>query len=96
MIITQIQITGEKTAQLKKMALSRNVSMAELIRQSIDLTVKSGNIVDVDERRQRAIAAARRFRSDIRALALSQDKYLAEAFDKVNLFIIVRFSKLEV
>ncbi|TAN42084.1 MAG: CopG family transcriptional regulator [Nitrospirae bacterium] len=82
MIRTQIQLTEGQAAQLKKVASLRHISMAELIRQSINITVKSENIVDMDERMKRAIAAAGRFRSGIKDLSEKHDKHLSEAFGK--------------
>jgi len=82
MVRTQIQLTEDQVTMLKKMALVRHTSMSELIRQAVDLLVKSGNIIDIEERRERAIAAAGLFHSGVHDLSANHDKYLAEAFNK--------------
>jgi len=38
-------------------------------------------LVDIEERRKRALAAAGRFSSGLRDLSTEHDKYLAEAFE---------------
>ncbi|MDO9288270.1 MAG: hypothetical protein Q7T83_05720, partial [Thermodesulfovibrionales bacterium] len=60
---------------------SRHLSVAELIRQSVDNMIKSASFVDIEERRRRALAAVGRFSSGLRDLSREHDKYLAEAFE---------------
>lgn len=80
MVRTQIQLTKEQANALKKLALSRHLSIAELIRQAVDSFIKSSAVIDIEERKKRAIAAAGRFHSGISDLSTAHDKYLAEAF----------------
>jgi predicted transcriptional regulator len=80
MVRTQIQLTEEQANALKKLALSRHLSIAELIRQAVDSFIKSSAVIDFEERKKRALAAAGRFRSGISDLSTAHDKYLAEAF----------------
>lgn len=80
MIRTQIQLTEEQLDALKKMAMAYNLSMAELIRQAINAMVKSGIIIDIEERRKRAIAVAGRFHSGLRDISSKHDKYLNEVY----------------
>lgn len=82
MIRTQIQLPEEQVAFLKKIAAAEQKSMAELIRQSIELLAKTKYNVKEKERRKRAMAAAGRFRSGVKDLATSHDSYLAEVFGK--------------
>jgi len=82
MVRTQIQLTKEQVIKLKKMSSARHISMAKLIRQAIDQNVRYGDIVDIDERIQRAISAAGRFRSGLKDLAKKHDQYLGDAFGK--------------
>lgn len=82
MIRTQIQLPEEQVAMLKEIAAAENKSMAEIIRQSVDLLAKARSGGGEKERRRRAMAAAGQFRSGVKDLAASHDAYLAEAFDK--------------
>jgi hypothetical protein len=81
MIRTQIQLTEEQLRRLKALAAARGLSVAELIRQSVD-TVASAGAVDAQTRRQRAIAVAGRFRSGKRDVSAEHDRYLAEAWQR--------------
>ena len=77
MIRTQIQITERQARTLKKLALRRGVSMAELIRQAID-TITEGD--DEAARWRRATAAIGRFCSGRSDISERHDDYLAEDF----------------
>ena len=78
MVRTQIQLTEEQARSLKRLAASRQVSIAELIRQGVDTVLRSNTGIDLDEKRRRAIAAAGRFRSGQRDISEKHDKFLAE------------------
>ncbi|NVM56792.1 MAG: ribbon-helix-helix protein, CopG family [Desulfobacterales bacterium] len=80
MIRTQVQLTEEQARALRDLASARQVSVAELIRQSVDALIRSLGEVDIKERRRRAIAAAGRFRSGASDISAKHDEYLAEAF----------------
>ena len=80
MVRTQVQLREEQVRALKKLASARGVSMAELIRQSVDALIRSSRGVDPEERRRRAIAAAGRFRSGASDVSSEHDRHLAEAF----------------
>jgi len=82
MIRTQIQLTEEQMLRLKALAAKRGVSLAELIRQSVDAfsTVMGGT--DPETRRKRAIAVIGRFRSGKRDVSSRHDHYLAEAMQQ--------------
>lgn len=79
MIRTQVQLTEKQVRSLKRLAVARQVSMAELIRQGVDAVLRSDAGIDLDEKRRRAIAAAGRFRSGRRDISQKHDQYLAEA-----------------
>lgn len=80
MIRTQIQLPEQQVSTLKQLALQQHVSMAELIRRAIDLFTASPEAGNLQERRQRALAAAGRFHSGHDDIATRHDDYLAEAF----------------
>ena len=81
MIRTQIQLTDEQARRVKRLAIERQVSMAEVIRDSLNRTLAAPqSAVSHQERVQRAIAAAGRFRSGGRDGSAHHDQYLAEAY----------------
>lgn len=79
MVRTQIQLTEAQAEVIKKLAMTRHLSVAELIRQAIDNMIKSNTAVNVEERRRRAIEAAGRFRSGQKDLSEKHDEYFVEA-----------------
>ena len=82
MVRTQIQLTEEQVKALKKIAVSRHLSIAEIIRQAVDTVIRSNIVVDVEERRKRAIDVVGRFSSGKRDISRKHDTYLVEAFGK--------------
>ena len=82
MVRTQIQLTEEQAKALKKIALSRHLSIAELIRQAVDTVIRTNTMVDIEERRKRAIDIVGRFSSGKRDISRKHDRYLVEAFGK--------------
>jgi predicted DNA-binding ribbon-helix-helix protein len=82
MVRTQIQLTAQQAKAIKKIARARHLSVAELIRQAVDNLIKASTVIDVEERRKRALDAAGRFHSGLRDLSTEHDKYLEEAFSK--------------
>jgi hypothetical protein len=82
MIRTQVQLTQEQAQALKNLASARQVSVAELIRQSVDTLIRSSGEIDAEERRRRAIATSGRFHSGASDISTKHDEYLAEAFQE--------------
>jgi predicted transcriptional regulator len=82
MIRTQIQLSEEAAEKLKALAAERGVSMAELVRESVEQYLAQTPIITVEERRHRAIAAAGKFRAAETDLAEKHDAYLAEDLGK--------------
>ena len=80
MVRTQIQLTEEQSKKLRKIAAQRNISMAELIRQGIDLYLHTYGNISQEERRRRAIKASGQFHSGKTDLSEKHDAYLAEAY----------------
>ena len=81
MVRTQIQLTEEQSQALKRIAASEGKSIAELIRRSIDVMLRSKSAISEDEKRQRAIAAAGKFSSEDVDLSTEHDRYLSEAYE---------------
>jgi hypothetical protein len=82
MVRTQIQLTEQQHEALIERARARNVSMAELIRESIELYLATSPERSSTEQRQAALAVAGRFESGLRDLAERHDDYLEEAFSR--------------
>ena len=82
MVRTQIQLTEEQVKALKKIALSRHLSIAEIVRQAVDTVIRTNTTVDIEERRKRAIDIVGRFSSGKRDISRKHDTYLVEAFGK--------------
>ncbi len=80
MVRTQIQLTDSQIEDLKRIASSRHVSVAELIRQAVDALVSTNASVDREERHRRALDAAGRFSSGASDTSSEHDTYLAGAF----------------
>ncbi len=81
MVRTQIQLSEKQAKALKILAIQRQVSVAELIRQAVDEQLRAAGQVDPAERKRRALAAAGRYHSGLKDLATNHDQYLAEAFE---------------
>ena len=79
MVRTQIQLTEKQARMLRGLSKAKKVSIAELIRQGVDLLLRNSS-VDVEERRKNAIQAIGRFSSGTRDTSEKHDKYLNEAF----------------
>lgn len=82
MVRTQVQLTEAQLRILKRLATDRGVSVAALIRESVDLFVRNAGLVDEQEHRRRALAAAGRFHSGRPDLAGEHDRYLEEAYQE--------------
>lgn len=80
MVRTQVQLTEEQTAALKKLAGKKHVSVAELIRKGVDTVLKSDIEVSDEELRQRALLVAGKFKSGTNDLSVNHDEYLAESY----------------
>jgi hypothetical protein len=82
MIRTQVQLTEEQWRFLKALSHQRGVSIAELIRQSVDhlsRTQERGHI-SADEKRRRIMAVVGRYRSGQTDVSIHHDDYLAEDY----------------
>lgn len=80
MLRTQIQLREDQSRKLKEMAAEYDVSVAELIRQGIDLLIQSSPEATLEEKRLRATAVIGIADSGITDLATNHDHYLDEAY----------------
>ena len=81
MFRTQIRLTDEQARRVKRIAVERQVSMATVIREGVDLLLRSAEtVVTDDERIERAISVAGQFRSGGGDGAAQHDLHLQEAY----------------
>lgn len=80
MVRTQVQLTEEQMRTLRKLAAERGISMAELVRQAVNMLVQADNAVPSEERRRRALDAVGRFASGHRDISAKHDEHLEEAY----------------
>lgn len=81
MVRTQIQLTEEQARLARRLAAERHVSMAEVLREGLELLARSrAHAVPAEERRRRAQAVAGRFHSGSSDGSAKHDAYLAEAY----------------
>ncbi len=82
MVRTQIQLTEDQAKALKKIAQSRHLSVAELIRKAVDTVIKSNTVVNAEERHKRAMEIVGKFSSGKRDISKKHDLYLTDAYNK--------------
>jgi hypothetical protein len=80
-IRTQITLTAEQKRNLARLAAQEKVSMAELIRLSVDQFLQNRKIPNDQEIRSRAIEAAGRLKDGPPDLSSQHDHYLGEVLD---------------
>jgi hypothetical protein len=79
MIRTQISLTEEQMARLRATALKRGVSIAQVIRDAVDTTVRGP---DWEEKKRLAFAAIGSIRGDRANVSEDHDEYLAEIYSQ--------------
>jgi metal-responsive CopG/Arc/MetJ family transcriptional regulator len=79
MVRIQIQLTAEQARNLKKMALTRQVSVSEMIRKAVDNLLLSNTKPDIQERKARALEIAGKYRSGKKDISKKHDDYLARS-----------------
>jgi Ribbon-helix-helix protein, copG family. len=83
MIRTQIQLTEEQARVLREVAVAEGRSMAGVIRESFDAYVASRPAArSVESLKERALAIAGKYRSNVTDLSKSHDRYLAEELER--------------
>lgn len=80
MIRTQIQLTEEQSETLKRMAEEKNVSVAELVRRSVDAYIDRQGSVSAEERKHRLLSIIGIAASGDTDLAEEHDRYLDEIY----------------
>lgn len=82
MVRTQIQLTETQAKILHELALKQGISVAELIRKSVDDYLKHADGGNKQELVERAKEAAGKYRTGLKDLAEKHDQYLAEDLQK--------------
>jgi hypothetical protein len=82
MVRTQIQLTETQARTLKKVAMDKGTSVAEVIRRAVDNMVQRSPKVSSEERIKRALEIVGKFRSGRRDVSQKHDEYLAEAHER--------------
>jgi hypothetical protein len=77
MVRTQVQFTEDQINALRLLSSQQKKSMADLVRESVDLLLREQQRASVT---QRALKAAGRFRSGKRDISANHDDYLAVAY----------------
>lgn len=80
MIRTQIQLTDNQMKILKKLSAEQGISVAELIRRSIDQYLRSPEIISEEESQERALTIIGKFHSGLKDISTNHDKYLDEIY----------------
>ena len=80
MIRTQVQLTEEQVEKLRRLAITEETSISDLVRRAVDSLVAAGP--SQRELRRRALNVIGIAASGARDVASEHDRYLAEAFDE--------------
>ncbi len=80
MVRTQVQLTKDQVQALRKRAAQQGVSMAELVRRSVNAFLEQDKEPNREEVRRRAMRAAGALHGGPPDLATKHDDYLAEVF----------------
>ena len=73
-----MQLTEEQVRRLKAVASQRDISVAELIRESVDRHLSTA--LTVSGNRERAVSSIGGFDSGLRDVSENHDEYLSEAY----------------
>jgi hypothetical protein len=80
MVRTQIQLTQEQSRKLKRVAARKGVSVAEVVRRSIDTVLATEDLPDQEDIKARARAVFGAFEDSQADVSEHHDQYLTEAF----------------
>lgn len=80
MVRTQIQFTQEQWDALKKLAVARHVSIAELVRQSVNKLIRSPENMSFDEYQKLSAEIVGKYQSGISDVSANHDDYLSETY----------------
>ncbi|MCX6345551.1 MAG: CopG family transcriptional regulator [Armatimonadetes bacterium] len=81
MVRTQIQLTEKQYQELKRVATLKGVSVAEVIRRSVDNTLASETLPNMNEIKARARGVFGAFSDSQPDVSENHDQYLSEAYE---------------
>lgn len=84
MVRTQIQLTNAQSRLLKTLAREEGVSIAELIRRSVDQYLRRQQVQDRAELKQRSLSLLGQYSSESPDLGENHDVYLADIYAEVG------------
>jgi predicted DNA-binding protein len=82
MVRTQVQLSEEQAGALRRLAAERGVSMAEIVRQSVEAYLRDSRPVSASEARERALGLIGAIREGPADISARHDEYAAEAFEE--------------
>ena len=82
MIRTQIQLTEEQYRLLKSISARENISVAEVVRESIAYYAAGKCLVDQKDKYSRALEVAGKFRSGKKDISKNHDNHLNKDYKK--------------
>ena len=80
MVRTQIQLTEAQAQELKSISKIENVSIAELIRRSVDYYLEKRCEPSWEERKKNAMDVIGKYASGFTDTSINHDKYLDEIY----------------
>jgi Arc/MetJ-type ribon-helix-helix transcriptional regulator len=80
MVRTQIQLTEEQSVLLRGIARRRQASMAELVREGVDMVIQRETQPDREQRLAALRAIAGKYHSGLTDVGRNHDKYLEEVY----------------
>jgi ribbon-helix-helix CopG family protein len=78
---TQISLTSEQAARLRRIAAKRGTSMSALIRDAVERAMPDVDSPTIEERWERAFAAIGTARGGGGNVSEDHDRYLADAYE---------------
>ena len=82
MVRTQIQLTESQSQSLRQLSAATGRSLADLIRQGVELYLSTQQRANRAEQIERALRVAGKYSSGTKDGSADHDRYLAEAFRK--------------
>ncbi|MBC8228948.1 CopG family transcriptional regulator [bacterium] len=79
---TQVRLTDKQIEVVRAIAAKKEISIAEIIRMSVDSFIQKEESKIRLQQKKRALSAIGKFRSGLNDLAQNHDKYLAEDMAK--------------
>jgi len=82
LVRTQVQLTEEPVAELRRLGSERGQSVAEVVRQCVDAGLRFQLRMSDSEKRRRALEVVGAFRSGKHDVSERHDDYLADAYSQ--------------